>query len=298
MAREAAAEVVEARPVSRLAILGPLRGLRHHPLGMFGLVVIVLLVAVALLAPLIAPYSPTEQNFTVLHSPTASNLFGTDRLGRDVLSRVIYGTRLSLGIGLTAVFFGVLGGTVVGTVSGFLGGRIDTVIQRLVDVMLAFPQLILLMAITAALGASVQNIVIAISIGIIPGTSRVIRGAVLSEKNNQYIEAARVMGANDLRVIIRHVLPNVTAPIIVIVSILIPAATLLEAALSFLGLGVPPPTPSWGADLGGQAREYFRTAPWMAIFPGAALSLTVLAFNMLGDALRDTLDPRLRQGRR
>jgi peptide/nickel transport system permease protein len=298
MAGEAAAQVVEARPVSRLAILGPLRDLRHHPLGMFGLVVIVLLVTVALFAPLIAPYSPTEQNFAVLSSPSASNLFGTDRLGRDVLSRVIYGARLSLGIGLTAVFFGVVGGTVVGTVSGFLGGRIDTLIQRLVDVMLAFPLLILLLVITAALGASVQNIVIAISIGIIPGTSRIIRGAVLSERNNQYVEAARVMGASDLRVIIRHVLPNVTAPIIVIVSILIPAATLLEAALSFLGLGVPPPTPSWGADLGGQAREYFRVAPWMAIFPGAALSLTVLAFNMLGDALRDILDPRLRRSRR
>jgi ABC-type dipeptide/oligopeptide/nickel transport system permease subunit len=298
MVTEAVGEAVEARPASRLAILGPLRDLRHHPLGMFGLVVIVLLVVVALLAPLIAPYSPIEQNFAVLDSPSASNLFGTDRLGRDVLSRVIYGARLSLGIGLTSVFFGVMGGTVVGTVSGFLGGRIDTVIQRLVDMMLAFPPLILLMAITAALGASVQNVVIAISIGLIPGTSRIIRGAVLSEKNNQYVEAARVMGASDLRLIIRHVLPNVTAPIIVIVSILIPAATLLEAALSFLGLGVPPPTPSWGADLGGQAREYFRVAPWMAIFPGAALSLTVLAFNMLGDALRDILDPRLRQGRR
>jgi len=295
---EAEGEIAEVRPVPRLAMVEPLRELRHHPLGLFGLVVIVLLVAVALFAPFIAPYSPTEQSFAVLGSPSAPHPFGTDRLGRDVLSRVIYGARLSLGIGLTAVFFGVAGGTVVGTVSGFFGGRIDTVIQRLVDVMLAFPLLILLMVITAALGASVQNIVIAISIGIIPGTSRVIRGAVLSERNNQYIEAARVMGANDVRIIVRHLLPNVTAPIIVIVSILIPAATLLEAALSFLGLGVPPPTPSWGADLGGQAREFFRSAPWMAIFPGAALSLTVLAFNMLGDALRDILDPRLRQGRR
>jgi peptide/nickel transport system permease protein len=280
-------------PASRPAIIYFLLKLRHHPLGMFGLVVVVLLVATAILAPWIAPYSPTNQDFPLLHHPTLDHFFGTDRLGRDVLSRVVRATPYELRIALTSVFAGVAIATILGLVSGYFGGAIDFLIQRIVDSWLAFPPLILLIIISAVLNPSITTLTIALIIGVIPGTSRVIRGAVLAEKNNVYVEAARVIGASQLRIMFRHILPQVIAPIIVIISIMIPVIALLGAALSFLGLGVPPPTPSWGADLA-QSQEFFRNAPWMAIFPGAAISLTVLSFNMLGDAMRDIFDPRLR----
>ncbi len=282
------------RPASRPAVIEFFRALRHHPLGMFGFVGVVLLVIVAVFAPWIAPYSATAQDYSLLEGPTWAHPFGTDRLGRDILSRVILATRVELSVGVSSVFIGVGLATVVGMISGYLGGAIDTVIQRVNDAWLAFPGLILLIIISAVLGPSPRTLTIALVIGTIPGTSRIIRGAVLSEKNNAYVEAARVIGCSWPRIIYRHVFPQIMAPIIVIISIMIPVIALLGAALSFLGLGLPPPTPSWGGDLSGDARSYFRHAPWMAIFPGAAISLTVLSFNMLGDAMRDIFDPRLR----
>jgi peptide/nickel transport system permease protein len=280
-------------PPSRPLIVDFLLKLRRHPLGMFGFVVVILLLAVAILAPWITPHSPTNQDFALLHRPTLGHPFGTDRLGRDVLSRVICATPYELRIALTSVFTGVALATILGLVSGYLGGIIDFLVQRIVDSWLAFPPLILLIIISAVLNPSISTLTIALIIGVIPGTSRVIRGAVLAEKNNVYVEAARVIGASQLRIMVRHILPQVIAPIIVIISIMIPVIALLGAALSFLGLGVPPPTPSWGKDLA-DAQEFFRHAPWMALFPGAAISLTVLSFNMLGDAMRDIFDPRLR----
>ncbi len=282
------------RPASRPAAIEFLRALRHHPLGMFGLVGVVVLVVTAVFAPWIAPHSASSQDFALLDGPSWAHPFGTDRLGRDILSRVIHASRVELTVSLTSVFIGVALATVMGMVSGYVGGRSDTVIQRFADTWLAFPGLILLIIISAVLGPSPRTLIIALVIGAIPGNQRVIRGAVLSEKNNAYVEAARVVGCSELRIMFRHVFPQIVALTIVIVSIAIPYIALLGASLSFLGLGLPPPTPSWGGDLSGDAREYFQHAPWMAIFPGAAISLTVLSFNMLGDAMRDIFDPRLR----
>ena len=291
------AQTIEARaerPASRSALLYFLGALRHHPLGMFGLVGVVLLLVTAAFAPWIAPYSASSQDFPLLAAPSWAHPFGTDRLGRDILSRVIHAARVELTVSLTSVFIGVALATVVGLVSGYLGGKTDTVIQRVNDAFLAFPGLILLLIISAVLGPSPRTLIIALVIGSIPGNARIIRGAVLSEKNNVYVEAARVIGCSELRIMFRHVLPQIIALVIVIISIAIPIIALLGAALSFLGLSLPPPTPSWGGDLSGDAREYFQQAPWMAIFPGAAISLTVLSFNLLGDAMRDIFDPRLR----
>jgi len=268
--------------------------LRHHPLGMLGLAGVTMFLFLAVFGRWIAPYSPTEQSSALMQSPTLTHPFGTDTLGRDIFSRVIRATPIELRVGLVSVFAGVGLAMMLGLVSGYLGGAIDGMIQRVIDAWLAFPPLILLLMITSVLTPSARSLIIALVIGTIPGTSRIVRGAVLAEKNNTYIEAARVIGASQTRIMLRHILPQIVAPIIVIISIMIPVISLLGAALSFLGLGLPPPQPSWGADVSGEAVTYFRNAPWMAIFPGAALSLYVLSFNLLGDAMRDIFDPRLR----
>ena len=270
------------------------RRLRRHPLGLAGFFAVVLLLFLGALAPWLRPYDPSSQDFALMHAPTLAHPFGTDPLGRDIFSRVLYASRIELTVSLSAVFIGVGLAAVWGMTSGFFGGITDSSMQRINDVWLAFPGLILLLIITSVLGPSPRTLVIALVIGTIPGTSRIIRGAVLSEKNNVYVEAARVIGCSQPRIMFVHVLPQIIPLIIVIVSIAIPGIALLGAALSFLGLGLPPPTPSWGGDLAGESRTYFEDAPWMAIFPGLALSLTVLSFNLLGDALRDILDPRLR----
>ncbi|HLZ69774.1 MAG TPA: ABC transporter permease [Dehalococcoidia bacterium] len=273
------------------------RLLRSQPLGVFGLLVILALILVAILAPQIAPYDPTSIQFHNLLRPNATNLFGTDDKGRDIFSRVIYGSRTSLEVGIIATAVGVIGGTFIGLVSGYFGGWSDMAIQRVMDAMMAFPILILALIMIAVVGPSIRNLMAIVGVAIIPGIGRIVRGIVLSEKENMYVEAARTLGARPERIIFRHILPNLLAPLIVIATSLLAGAILIEASLSFLGLGTPPPTPSWGADLSGQAQRYFTHAPWMAIFPGAALSLVVLGFNLLGDALRDILDPRLRGGR-
>jgi len=281
-------------PRGRMFLLSFLSQLRHHPLGMLGLLGVVMFMVLAVFGSWIAPYSPTAQSSVLHQAPSLAHPFGTDMLGRDIFSRVIGATPIEVRVGLISVFTGVALATMVGLVSGYLGGTIDGAIQRVVDSFLAFPQLILLLIITSVLTASARTLTIALVIGSIAPTSRIIRGVVLAEKNTAYVEAARAIGASQIRIMLRHILPQIVAPIIVIISIMIPLISLLGAALSFLGLGLPPPQPSWGGDVSGDSLTYFRNFPWMAIFPGAALSLYVLSFNLLGDAMRDIFDPRLR----
>ena len=269
------------------------RTVRANPLGAVGGSIVLVMVFVAIFAPLLARYGYGDYAGVPGHGPWAQNWFGTDRFGRDIYSRVIYGARISFQVGLLSVLLGVMAGLIVGSASGYLGGRIDTVIQRFVDAAIAFPQLILLLIIVRTLGPSMRNVIIVIAIGIIPSTTRIIRGAALSEKNQLYVEAARSIGASDVRIVFRHVIPNVVPVAIVIATTLLGGAILAESALSFLGLGIPPPNPSWGVDIS-TSRNSFPLNVWAALFPGIAISLTVLGFNFLGDTLRDVLDPRLR----
>jgi len=274
--------------------------IRRKPLGAISAVILCGLIATAALAPLIAPYDPYRFNLNErglpirLHPPDATFLFGTDTHGRDVLSRIIYGARVSLIVGFLSVAIGTLAGTLVGLVSGYWEGSIDQVLQRCVDTLMAFPGIVLALAVLSVFGQSLLNIILVIGLVIAPGTSRVVRGTVLSVKHNAYVDAARAAGASSWRIMLWHILPNVFAPILVIASVWLGNAIVIEAALSFLGLGTPPPTPSWGGMLSGEGRRSLETAPYLAIFPGLAISIVVLAFNMFGDAVRDLLDPRLR----
>jgi peptide/nickel transport system permease protein len=260
--------------------------------------VLILLFAVAAIVPgWLAPYDPLAQVAGArLKSPGGGFLFGTDELGRDILSRVIWGARVSLAVGLFSVAAGTLVGVAIGLVSGYFGGVTDLIIQRVLDSFMAIPVLVLAMAITALLGQGLVNAMIAVAIVLIPNASRVVRSSVLSTKQELYIEAARTLGCRHGRILTRHLLPNVLAPIIVVATSALGNAILVEASLSFLGLGVQPPAPSWGQMLSGGGREYMERAPWLAIFPGAAITLVVLSYNLLGDAIRDWLDPRLRKG--
>jgi peptide/nickel transport system permease protein len=258
---------------------------------------VVLIAAFALLAlfaPTLAPYDPLAQNPTVqAKPPSAPHPFGTDYLGRDVLSRVVAGSRASLGVGLASMILAIVTGSAVGIVSGYVGGVLDLLLQRVVELLLTLPGLVLALAMLAVLGAGFANLIAVIAVVLIPGIARVVRSTTLVVSASGYIEAARAVGARDRRIIVRHVLPNTMATILVLGSLTIGNAILFEAALSFLGLGVQPPQPSWGNMLSGPARAYFEVAPWMAIFPGIAVSLAVLGFNLLGDTLRDVFDPRL-----
>jgi peptide/nickel transport system permease protein len=269
---------------------------RRNPLGAFGGFLILLLIVVGLFAPLIRPYPINGFSGPPGQGPTPEHIFGTDKFGQDIFSRVVSGARISLQVGFFAVGLGTLAGLAVGVASGYIGGPVDTVVQRCIDTAIAFPQIILLLIVIRLLGPSITNVILVVAIGIIPGVARVVRGSVLSERQNQYVEAARALGASDLRVIVRHLVPNVMPLAIVIATTLLGAAILAEASLSFLGLGIPPPNPSWGADISA-SRTSFPINTWAALFPGIAISLTVLGFNLLGDTLRDVLDPRLRGAR-
>lgn len=265
-----------------------------EPVGLISAVIIIVIVLAAIFAPLITPADPISTSRDTFQGPSFDHPMGTDDLGRDLYTRVVYGSRISLWVGLLSVLFGTMTGSAVGIVSGFLGGWFDMVAQRVIDAILAFPGIVLAMALVSVLGTSTTNAMLAIAVVIIPFQSRVIRGAVLSIKQNVYVEAAQSLGATSTRVMARHVLPNVVAPILILISSSLGNAILIEAGLSFLGLSTQPPDPSWGLMLSGTGRRYMEQAPWLAIFPGVAISLTVLAFNLLGDVVRDVLDPRLR----
>jgi peptide/nickel transport system permease protein len=284
------------RGQSRFLEVG-LRLIREKPLGLLGACIVLALLGVAVLADVIAPYGYAQTN--LLHrfwGPGMEHWLGTDQLGRDLLSRLIYGTRVSLTVSLGATALGILLATLVGVTSAFFGGRYDLGVQRIVDAWEAIPGLLLLLTIMSLLGPGLYKItaVLGLSFGI--QNSRIIRGAVLSVKENAYIEAAQAFGGSNLRLMWRHILPNVAAIIIVIATIGLGNLILIEASLSFLGFGVPPPHPTWGGMLSLQGLSYMYQAPWLAIWPGLALSAAVFGFNMFGDALRDLLDPRLRGG--
>ena len=259
-----------------------------------GLAVLALVVFCALLAPVLAPADPNTQDYLALtEAPGAAHLLGTDDLGRDVLSRIIYGSRISLEVGIIAAGIALVLGVSLGLLAGFIGGTTDNIIMRFVDAVQAFPSLILALAITAALGPGIGNAMIAIGFVSMTAIARLTRGQTLSEREREYVTAARVIGVSPLRMMARHIWPNITAPIIVQVTLLIATAIVTEASLSFLGVGVVPPTPSWGAMLR-SGSQYLETAPWLAFAPGIAIFLTVLAFNFVGDGLRQALDPRLK----
>jgi peptide/nickel transport system permease protein len=271
------------------------RFLRRHPVGAAGLVVILGLMVVAFLAPWIAPYDPVANDFgSMFKSPTFRHWAGTDAYGRDVLSRVIFGARTALLIGFGASLLGATIGGVIGVASAYFGGKTDLLIQRLVDVMLSFPIIIVALAIVSIIGTGTDKLIVAIALSFVPRVERVVRGGALSVRAMTYIEAAQAVGVGPWRIIFRHMTPNVMAPYLVMLTASLGQAILLEASLSFLGLGVSEPTPAWGLMLRGAAVDFATRAPWMAIVPGLAITVTVLAFNVLGDALRDALDPRLR----
>ena len=272
-----------------------LRFCRRKPLGAIGAVIVVALIFMALFADRVAPYSyDASIRGARMKPPSIQFWMGTDNLGRDIWSRVVYGARISVTIGFATVALSTLLATVIGVSSAYLGGTYDIVVQRVVDAWLSFPALVIVLSLLAALGPGLLNLILALSILGAAGTSRVIRGAALSTMQDPYVEAARALGAGHARVIIRHVLPNVMATIIILATIGLGTVILAESALSFLGFGIPPPYPSWGGMLSGSGRSFMVHAPWMALFPAAAISLAVFGFNMFGDALRDLLDPRMR----
>jgi len=271
---------------------------RRKPLGAAGGLVLAGMLALALLAERVAPYGYDEADvFSRLKAPSEAHWLGTDNLGRDLLSRVIYGARVSMAVGFGGVVVGLLLGTAVGLASGYFGGRLDLVLQRVVDAFMCFPLLLVALTIMALLGPGLGNVILTLGLVLGVRDSRVIRSAVLSVKAHLYLEAARALGAAHAAMIGRHVLPNILAPIIILGTVNLGAIILTEAALSFLGFGVPPPRPSWGGMLSGAGLVHMLRAPWLALWPGVALSLAVFGANMLGDALRDLLDPRLRGSR-
>lgn len=284
---------------SRGAALGRylLRFARKKPLGAGGAVLMALLVLAAAFAEPLSTHDPvTTDAAHTLARPSARHWLGTDHLGRDIYSRIVHGARVSLVVGVLSTLLGSVLGGLIGLLSGYFGGRTDLVAQRIMDILQGLPLLVLALVMAAALGPSLPNVIVAISIPIIPRAARVIRSSVLAIREMQYVEAARALGLGHLRIAFRHILPNTVGPFIVLCTAQLGSAILVEAALSFLGLGVPEPYPSWGRMLSVSAAEFAQKAPWLVLFPGVAISLAVFGSNLLGDALRDTLDPRLRGG--
>jgi peptide/nickel transport system permease protein len=287
-------EIEASDEISRLRALWNV--IRKKPLGMASALLLLVLVLTAIFADVLAPYDPLEARPEIrLQAPSRAHPFGTDDIGRDVLSRVVYGSRISLWVGLLAVGIGTMAGMVIGLACGYWEGRLDIILQRVMDAIQAIPGLVLALAIVSVLRPSTTNAMLAIAVVIIPGNSRIVRGAVLSAKQNRYVEAAQALGCRQLKIVLTHILPNVTAPILVIASIWLGNAILIEASLSFLGLGTQPPIPSWGLMLSSTGRAFMEQAPWLAIFPGLAISLAVFGFNLFGDTLRDAWDPKLRR---
>ena len=273
---------------------------KAQPVAAFSLLFIIILTFASAFADLVAPYDPLALDFeSVLAAPTAAHWFGTDNFGRDIFSRVLHGGRTALVIGVMSSFLGSMTGGVIGVVSGYFSGRFDFIVQRFIDILLSFPIIVLAVVCVAMLGRNIVfgvdvNLVIAIAIPIVPKVARVVRSSALSVREMPYIDAARAAGYTNMRIIFRHMAPNVFAPFIIMFAAFVAQAILLEASLSFLGLGVTEPTPAWGLMLSGNAADFYREAPWMIIFPGVAISVTVFAFNLFGDGLRDYLDPKFK----
>jgi peptide/nickel transport system permease protein len=271
--------------------------IRTKPLGAAGALIIVAMLGIAAFAHVLAPYDPYRGDYGAQFArPSTEHWFGTDEFGRDIMSRIMYGARIALFVGFTASFIGCTLGGFLGVISAYFGEKVDLLLERVMDILLAFPQLILALAIASILGPAVQNVVIAISIPIIPRAARIVRATALSVKENVYVEAVNALGASRPRIILQHIVPNVMAPYIIILTAQLGGAILAEAALSYLGLGTAEPTPSWGLMLSGSAPSYAEKAPWIGLFPGIAISLGVFGFNLFGDSLRDALDPKLRKG--
>jgi peptide/nickel transport system permease protein len=268
---------------------------RRYPLGAGGAVIMAVCVFAAVFANYITVFDPLSTNAAFsLARPSALHWLGCDFMGRDVYSRIVYGARISLAVGVGSLGLGLTCGVIIGLTSGYLGGWVDLAVQRLIDILQSLPLLVMALLMTASLGPSLRNTIIAISIALVPSSARVVRASTLSLREQPFVESAKAIGMSELRIAFRHVLPNTLAPLIVLATAQLGATILIEAALSFLGLGVPEPYPSWGRMLSESAAEYVRTAPWLVIFPGLAISLIVFGTNLLGDALRDILDPRQR----
>ena len=278
------------------SLLGKLGELcRKQPLGAAGALVVLVMIFLAIFAPWLSPYDPEANNFEyMLVGPQPGFWLGTDQFGRDILTRIIYGSQTALFVGFTAAFVGATSGLVLGVASAYFGGKFDLIFQRVMDVFMAFPLIILALAVVAILGTGIQNVIIAITIPFIPQCARVVRSNALAIREIAYVDAARALGFGHARIILKHMVPNVMAPYLIMFSTFVAHAILLEASLSYLGLGVQEPTPAWGLMLQGGAEEYATTAPWIAVFPGVAIMLTVLGISLLGDALRDAIDPKLR----
>ena len=287
------AQLLDMRP-KRTVVQRLVGFARSKPLGAVSAGIIILTILTALTAPVITPHDPLDLVHKPFIAPQPGALLGADELGRDVLSRIIYGARVSMYVGLLSVIIGISLGTIIGILSAYVGGVLDLAIQRIVDALMAFPAIIMALGLTAALGASINNIVAALVVILLPGAIRVIRAQVLSIKELDYTLAAQAIGARPWRIMLRHIMPNVVANYIVLSTITLGLAIIIEASLTFLGVGVSPDIPTWGGMLTEGAQKYIRTAWWLALFPGLAISIVVFSVNFLGDALRDVLDPRLR----
>ena len=277
---------------SRVGIIG---FCRRQPLGTVGLVLVVVMAVAGLSAEWIVPYNPTSNDFAAMTEPPSwAHLMGTDQFGRDLFSRIVFGARTALIVGFSCAIVGGVAGLVLGVASAYFGGRLDLVLQRVMDVVMAFPLIIMALAVIAIFGSGVYNVIVAITIPLIPRCARVVRSSALAIREAPYIDAARACGFGHTRIILRHMVPNVLAPFLIMLTAFVGQAILAEASLSYLGLGVQEPTAAWGLMLQGGAEEYASTAPWIAVFPGLAIALTVFGFSLFGDALRDALDPKLR----
>jgi peptide/nickel transport system permease protein len=288
-------ETAEVTPGFAPWLRGVIRFCRQRPLGAVGALVFVGMALTAILADILAPYDPVASDYgALLLPPGPAHWMGTDAFGRDVLSRIIYGSRTALLIGFSSSFFGATAGAIIGVVCAYFGGKTDVLIQRFMEILLSFPLIVMALAMMAVLGTGLLNVIVAITIPMIPRSAQVIRSSALSIRSMPYVDAARASGFGHARIMFRHILPNVAAPFLILLTAYLGGAILTEASLSFLGVGVAEPTPAWGLMLKGAAVSFAETAPWMAIFPGLAISGAVFAFNIFGDSLRDELDPKLR----
>ncbi len=282
-------------PRKKTALDAVLNFFRRQPLGTAGLVIMIVMFLAAAFANVLAPFDPEENDFqAMMQAPSWTHLLGTDQMGRDIFSRLVYGARTALLVGFSAAFAGGLIGLVLGVASAYFGGWFDLVFQRILDVLMAFPLIILALAVVSVFGTGVFNVILAITIPLIPRCGRVVRASALAVREIPYVDAARALGFGHARIVLRHMVPNVVGPFLILLSAFVGQAILAEASLSYLGLGVQEPVPAWGLMLQGGAEEYATTAPWIAIFPGLAIVLAVLGISLFGDALRDAIDPKLR----